>query len=255
MNKPIQVFLRHCYYSRLQEFSDRKRPQWFDKENVFKNFKRTINNSLADYYIIYDEHFGSIKDTFLVDEQNVKIINCGCESDSFIHTLNYIVSKDYSPETIIYFLEDDYLHLPNWCEILLEGFTLGSSYVTLYDFDYFLNDNNFYKLFKTQNTHWRVVPATTNTFACKYSILLEDYEIHKDHSLNAVIDKNIINDESLKTKYKNFSFSRDYDKFWVLSQKHNKYVISPMPGYSTHCDMNHLSPFRNWDRIIKDYSY
>jgi len=238
MSKPIQVFLRHCYYSKLQELPDRTRPSWFNKYKVFHNFKNTIDLNLAEYHIVYDEFYGDIKKTFLANEKNVKIINTGSECDSFIETLNFVKSKNYSPDTIIYFLEDDYLHRPNWCEILLEGFSLEPEYVTLYDFDYFLNDEFMCRLFATKSTHWRAVPATTNTFACKFSTLLEDYEVHKEASLNGIKEE------------EGYHFSKDYDKFWKLSQEYNKYVISCLPGYSTHCDNNHISPFIDWSEVI-----
>lgn len=238
MTKPIQVFLRHCYYSKLQELPDRTRPSWFNKIKVFENFKNTLDPNLVNYTIVYDEFYGSIDKTFLAREENVKIINCGSECDSFNETIEYVRYKNYSPDTIIYFLEDDYLHLSGWCDILLEGFTLEPSYVTLYDFDFFLNTEIFTRLFTTKSTHWRAVPATTNSFACRFSTLLEDYEIHKDASLNGVKEE------------EGYHFSKDYDKFWKLSQDYNKYIISPIPGYSTHCDANHLTPFINWKEII-----
>ena len=240
MIKPIQVFLRHCYYSKLQELSDRRRPVWFNKYKTFQNFKNTLDTNLVDYHIIYDEHYGNINDTFLKGEKNIKIINSGSECDSFISTMDYAKSIDFPKDTIIYFLEDDYLHRPNWCKILIEGFTLNPSYVTLYDFDFFLNDSTFYRLFTTKSTHWRAVPATTNTFACKFSTLIEDYEIHKEFSLNGVKEEN------------GYHYSKDYDKFWKLSQDYEKYVISCLPGYSTHCDGNHISPFIDWEKIINE---
>jgi len=242
MSKKIQIFLRHCYYSKLQELPDRTRPIWFNKKRVFENFKNTLNPNLVDYHIIYDEFYGPIENTFLADEENIKIISCGSECDSFVETLDFVKSKNYSHDTIVYFLEDDYVHRPGWCDILLEGFTLNPSYVTLYDFDYFLNDDIFYKLFTTKSTHWRAVPATTNTFACKVSTLLEDYDIHKEFSLNGIREKD------------GCHFSKDYDKFWKLGKEYQKYIVSPMPGYSTHCDFNYTSPFINWEEIINtDY--
>ena len=77
MTKPIQVFLRHCYYSKLQELPDRMRPGWFRRDRAFQNFKTTLDPKLVDYHIVYDEHYGKIENTFLKDEDNVKIINCG----------------------------------------------------------------------------------------------------------------------------------------------------------------------------------
>ena len=120
----------------------------------------------------------------------------------------------------------------------LEGFTLNPSYVTLYSSD--LSDSNeiFYKIFTTKSTYWRSLPVTTNTFACKFSTLLEDYEIHKEYSINGIKEEN------------GFHFSKDYDKFWKLANNYNKYIISCLPGYSTHCDAKYLSPFVDWKKII-----
>lgn len=238
MNKPIEVFLRHCYYSKLQELPDRTRPKWFNKIKVFENFKNTLNSELVNYTIVYDEFYGSISKTFLARENNVEIINCGSESDSFLKTLEIIQSKNFDDDQIIYFLEDDYLHRSGWCNILLEGFSINSSYVTLYDFDFFIAKGYLSEIFITPSTHWRAMPATTNTFACKYKTILEDLEIHKKYSSSDAIREE-----------EGFYFSKDYDKFWELSKK-EKYIISPMPGWSTHCDANHISPIIDWNEVI-----
>ena len=237
MKKPIEVFLRHCYYSKLQELPDRIRPQWFNKIKVFENFKNTLNPELINYTIVYDEFYGSIDKTFLANEKNVEVIKCGSETDSFLSTLEIIQSRNFDDDTIIYFLEDDYLHRPGWCDILLEGFSINPHYVTLYDFDFFLAKGYLSEIFTTPSSHWRAVPATTNTFACKYKTLIEDLEIHKKYSIQGVKEK------------EGFYFSKDYDKFWELQQQH-RYVISSMPGWSTHCDTNHLSPVINWEQYL-----
>ena len=48
-----------------------------------------------------------------------------------------------------------------------------------------------------------------------------------------------------------FHFSKDYDKFWELQEK-QRYLISPMPGWATHCDANHLSPVIDWEKVLND---
>lgn len=239
--KKIEVFLRQCYYSKLQELPDRTRPKWFNKIKVFENFKNTLDPNLVNYTVVYDEFYGSIDKTFLINEHNVEIIKCGSETGSFLSTLDIIQSKNFDDDTIIYFLEDDYLHKPGWCDIILEGFTLNPHYLTLYDFDFFINSGYLSEIFVTESSHWRAVPATTNTFACKYKTLIEDLDIHQKYSINGVKEK------------EGFHFSKDYDKFWEL-QEQNKYLISPMPGWSTHCDANHISPFVDW-KIIIDNNY
>jgi len=239
MKKPIEVFIRHCYYSKIQELPDRIRPSWFNKIKVFENFKNTLNPDLINYTIVYDEFYGSIDKTFLAKEKNVEIIKCGNECDSFLKTLEIIQSKNLSDDTIVYLLEDDYLHRPGWSEVMLEGFEINSHYLTLYDFDFFIAKGWLCEIFTTPSSHWRAVPATTNTFACKYKTLIEDFEIHQKYSINGVKEQ------------EGFHFSKDYDKFWEL-QKQQRYLISPMPGWSTHCDENHISPIIDWKKVMND---
>jgi hypothetical protein len=116
---------------------------------------------------------------------------------------------------------------------------LISHYVTLYDFDFFIAKGYLCEIFTTPSSHWRAVPATTQTFACKYKTLIEDLEIHQNYSINGVKEQ------------EGFYFSKDYDKFWEL-QKQEKYLISPMPGWSTHCDENHISPIIDWKKVMND---
>ena len=68
--KKIEVFLRHCYFSHLQ-YSSHNRPEWWDKEKVFNNFKATLNSETTNYTIVYDKHYGDRSETFLKDEENV----------------------------------------------------------------------------------------------------------------------------------------------------------------------------------------
>jgi len=242
MKKPIEVFIRHCYYSKLGELPDRVRPFWYNKTQVFENFKNTLNPDLINYTIVYDEFYGRIDKTFLSQEKNVKIIKCGSECDSFLETLKTIQSQNFGDEQIIYLLEDDYIHRPGWCDIMLEGFKLKSHYLTLYDFDRMSQEYSC-KIFTTPSSHWREVPVTTNTFACKYKTLIEDIEIHQKYSINGVKEQ------------EGFHFSRDYDKFWELHRQ-KRYLISPMPGWSTHCDKNAISPVIDWKKIMNiTYTY
>ena len=110
MKKPIEVFYRHCYYSKLQELPDRTRPEWFNKIKVFENFKNTLDPDLVNYTIVYDEFYGSIDKTHLAQEKNVEVVNHGSECESFLSTLDLVQSRNFDDDQIIYFLEDDYLH-------------------------------------------------------------------------------------------------------------------------------------------------
>ena len=231
--KKINVYLRHCYYSKIQESPGKQRPSWWDKEKVFQNFKNTLNPETTNYTLIYDEHYGKIEDTFLSQEENVHIINAGGEAKSFIETLKYIQTQNHSPEDIIYFLEDDYVHRPNWDKILMEGFELGIDYVTLYDHgDKYMD---FYSEFRTKvlhskSSHWMATPSTTNTFAVKYSTLMKDFSVHHKYSTGV-------------------EPSADHQKFLELAQK-GRVLVSSIPGYSTHCQNDLLSPCIDWEKFL-----
>jgi hypothetical protein len=230
--KKIQVFLRHCYYSHLQ-YSNNNRPEWWDKEKVFNNFKKTLNKKTTDYTIIYDKHHGERADTFLKDEENVYEIDCGKESLSFIETLDYILTQNFDDDTIIYFLEDDYIHRPDWDKILIDGFNLPVDYVTLYD-----HGDKYQEMYKdfmtkvlhTELSHWIPTPSTTNTFATKFKTLKEDYIIQKKWSVG-------------------YEPSADHAKFIELSQR-KRILISALPGYSTHCQKEFLAPCIDWVKYL-----
>jgi hypothetical protein len=229
----IEVFLRHCYYSKIQEQPSRERPDWWNKEKVFENFKRTYNPRTTNYTIIYDEHYGKIEDTFLKEEKNVYIINEGGEAKSFLRTLEYIESQKLDEDTIVYFLEDDYIHRPNWDKILTEAFELPIHYATLYDHkDKYMHwyDDFRTKIIHTDSSHWMPVPSTTNTFAVKFGTLLEDIHIHRSHSSYC-------------------EPSNDHQKFLELSQRGRR-LISSLPGYSTHCHKFLLSPCIDWSTYL-----
>jgi hypothetical protein len=230
--KKVEVFLRHCFYSKIQESPGKQRPIWWDKEKVFNNFKSTLNSSKVNYTIIYDEHYGNIKDTFLKNEDAL-VINEGSEARSFLRTLEYIKNKKLSDDTIVYFLEDDYLHRPNWADILIESFDLPIHYSTLYDHGDKYQEmyaGLMSQIFITKNSHWRPVPSTTNTFAVKYKTLMEDYNIHQKYSTNV-------------------EPTLDHQKFLELNSK-GRHLISCLPGYSTHCQDGLLSPCIDWSQFL-----
>jgi len=231
--KKIEVFLRHCYYSKIQEQPNKERPEWWNKQKVFQNFKNTHNSETTNYTIFYDEFYGKIEDTFLSQEENVHIINAGGEAKSFLRTLEYVLQKDFDDDTIIYFLEDDYVHRPNWDVILQEGFDLPVSYVTLYDHrDKYteMYSDLMSKILITENSHWKPVPSTTNTFATKFKTLKEDKKIHYQYSFNV-------------------EPTADHQKFLDLNQR-GKYLISCLPGYSTHAVKEWISPCIDWKNYL-----
>ncbi len=100
----------------------------------------------------------------------------------------------YDDKEIIYFIENDYLHKPESQKVLEEGFSLGASFVALYDHpDKYLDPNqggNPYcegggedtRVYLTKSTHWKITNSTTMTFAAKVSTLKRVEPILRIHT-------------------------------------------------------------------------
>lgn len=175
---------------------------------------------------------------FLLEQKKYPVIEIkeGSEAGSFLKMVDHVAKQGFDGDTIIYFLEDDYLHRPGWIDILKEGFTLPADYVTLYDHrdKYFLPNYHDLqaKIYHTQSCHWRTTPSTTNTYAMRYKTFLRDIEIHRAFSLGRKI-------------------SADHEKFCLLKER-GAILISSMPGWSTHAEPEFASPCFDWEEVLKN---
>jgi len=147
---------------------------------------------------------------------------------------------DLPTNEVVYFVEDDYLHLYGSREILLEGIGCAH-YVTLYDHvDKYIpaqmGGNPFIgpdggeetKVFLTKSRHWKLTNSTTMTFATTVDVLQEDADIWR--------------------KFTQGSYPHDFDCFLELRAK-GRSLISPIPSLSTHCDKQWVAPLIDWETI------
>ena len=138
------------------------------------------------------------------------------------------IHNNLNVHNIIYIIEDDYMHLPNWPIVLEDIFTIYNDihYTCLYDHPDKYSPR--YKGLKSQiiigrHCHWRTVPSSCGTFAFKGQTLFEDFTIHRNNL-------------------------GDYNKFIKLAEK-NRCFISPTPGIATHCIDPFLGPYVNWEAV------
>ena len=150
---------------------------------------------------------------------------------SFFKTCDIIKNNpDIQQDDLIYFLENDYLHVPGWIYKIFELFQRydGLDYVSLYDHNdkYFLPmyDNLVSKIVTTETHHWRTTPSTCGSFVVSKQTFDQDYDI-----LSSMVG--------------------DHNKWLWLNQHRNRSVLSPIPGLSTHCMGSLLSPTIPWENI------
>lgn len=217
------------------------KPDYISNENCLKNFTRVFTNYIDDIYITADnvseETYNMI--CKYITANNIDRVSVGHGAGTFNLTLNNALS--YDNDEIIYFVENDYLHETGSPEILLEGFTLGFPYVTLYDhpdkyMDPSIGGNPFCqggaentRIYLTQNCHWKITNSTTMTFASKV--------------------KDLKKDEAIMRKWTSGTYPYDFKMFLEI-RNNNKYLISPIPGYSTHGETQWLTPLRKWKDIL-----
>jgi hypothetical protein len=168
----------------------------------------------------------------------VKRTNGGSSAAGFRIVLNDAL--ELPDDESVYFVEDDYLHLPNSRAVLLEGLE-RSHYVSLYDHkdkyipasmggNPFIDDDaaELTKVFVTNSVHWKLTNSTTMTFATKLSTLKEDAGIWM--------------------KYISGTHPHDFQCFLELRDK-GRTLATPIPGYSTHCEPMWSSPLIDWKNV------
>lgn len=198
----------------------------------------TLDPERINVTFLLDTFHPSPTTHFILEQKKYPVIEIkeGSEAGSFLKLLDLVSSLNLKPETIVYFLEDDYLHREGWVDVLLEGFSIRqASYVTLFDHrdKYLLPPYKELKskIFHTSLCHWRTTPSTTNTYAMKYGTLKAHLPVHREFSLGRKI-------------------SSDHDKFVKLGEM-GAILISPIPGWSTHVEPEYASPCIDWESGLR----
>jgi hypothetical protein len=166
---------------------------------------------------------------------------------SWRYAVEYAINT-FGKDELVYFVEDDYIHLPDSPKLIEEGLSIGD-YVTLYDHpDKYWNPgdggNPFVKdggeptrVFLTPSSHWKLTNSTTMTFAARVSTLIEDRPIWWKHTQKWPNDFEAFKELCGRGSLYNYFFGK------------RKKLISPLPGFSTHVETKFLTPLIDWDRF------
>jgi glycosyltransferase involved in cell wall biosynthesis len=216
------------------------KPEYVNNELCLKNFCNVFFDCIYDILVIADN---CSDDTITmikkyIDPVNIRKVNVGHGAGTFNLALD--MALGYDDETIIYFVENDYLHKQGSPRILVEGLQLGYGYVSLYDHpDKYINKQNggnpfiedggeVTRVMLTDSCHWKLTNSTTMTFASTVGTLRED--------------------ESILREFTKGSYPRDFEMFLAL-RENQKGLLTPIPGYSTHGETAWLTPLIDWSKI------
>mgnify|MGYP003636584638 CR=1 FL=1 len=214
----------------------KEKPSYIDNDQCLNNFTSIFD----DVQIIADncsEETLKMINKHVLKEQ-ITEVSIGSGAGTFNLALD--MALKYDDEEIIYFVENDYLHLRNSDKILEEAFSLGASFVTLYDhIDKYMDPNkggNPYcaggaedtRVYLTKSVHWKLTNSTTMTFAAKVSTLKRVEPILRKHTTG--------------------SYPHDFDMFLELRAQ-NELLVSSIPAYSTHGETKWLAPLVDWSTV------
>ena len=214
------------------------KPDYINNTECFVNAYSTFKNE--DWWVIADNTSETTNEMlgWHVEESKIDKVSIGNGAGTFNLALDKALTFD--DNEIIYFLENDYLHKPESQKILEEGFSLGASFISLYDhpdkyMDPIYGGNPYCgggaedtRVYLTDTCHWKVTNSTTMTFAARVKTLKKVEPILRKHTSGTHPD--------------------DFKMFLELRQN-NELLITPLPGYSTHGETAWLSPLTNWSKI------
>ena len=207
----------------------KNRPPWFSHDKCLRNILGTIEGiDFIEFHLIYDGKLPEVMDNRI---KNIHQFNENSPLGSWIQAWNYAKRLELEDDDLVYFLENDYMHVPGWphkVKELMDTFS-DLNYITLYDHPDKYNPIMYPEItthiFTTATHHWITRISTTGTFMVTKEILFEDYDIWVNSGLG------------------------DHHIFTWLGGNRQRNIMVAVPSLSTHCETEWLAPTINWKEI------
>jgi hypothetical protein len=244
------------------------KPDYITKESCFMNMLRELLVLSMDavpcyLMIVADRCNAKLKDFIqnacrslrLPDRMPIKMLetDIGHGAGSFVVGVRTLLTeKSLTDNDVVYFLEDDYLHVPGAFAKIFEVVESNrAQYATGYDHpDKYGTFDPTSSTFKSPNPfidptsgsematevmlinghHWKKTHSTTMTFATKIKTLKADF----DDAIGPFVGG---------------SHPEDFDMWTAIELVQKKKLVSPIPSLSTHGETAWLAPCVDWKTI------
>jgi hypothetical protein len=221
------------------------KPDYVNNETCLKNFVNVFGD--RDLYIIADNCSEPTIDMInrYINPSNIEKVSVGHGAGTFNLALDKAL--EWEDDEIVYFVENDYIHLQGSPQILEEGFKLGAPYMTLYLHpDKFIppsqggnpevdEDGGYLtRIYRGETQLFGMFNSTTMTFAAKVKTLKDD--------------------EDILRKWTSEKHPNDFQMFLELREKGNS-LLCPLNSFSTHGETAWLSPLykTKQENLIKEW--
>lgn len=221
------------------------KPNYINNENCLKNALRVFPPRIFKWLIIMDNISNNtyLKLEYILGDCTIKRVSIGNGAGTFNIALDEALKSE---EEYFYFIENDYVHLPNSPMIIQDAFELGADYVNLYDHPdkylsasqggnpYIEEDNSeVTKLYLGKYCHFKLNFSATMTFAAT--------------------KKSLKRDEAILRKWTNIDgYPRDFDMFTELTKQNGQTMLCPIPGCATHGEVAWLAPLPQYYPYLFD---
>jgi hypothetical protein len=210
------------------------KPDYINNENCLRNALTIFPWTEYDWSIIADNISEETDDMIqkYIPRDYINYVSVGHGAGTFNLALDEALQSP--DDEIIYFIENDYIHLPGSPKILEEGFNLGAPYMTLYLHpDKFIppsqggnpevdSDGGYLtKIYRGKTQLFGMFNSTTMTFAAKVKTLKED--------------------ENILRKWTSEKHPNDFQMFLELREK-GSILLCPLNTFSTHGETMWLAP-------------
>jgi hypothetical protein len=209
------------------------KPDYINNENCLMNALDVFSTDKHDWIVIADnvsENTKKMIEKYILDP---KYVSVGHGAGTFNLALDEALKGD--DDEIVYFIENDYIHLEGSPQIIEEALELGASYVTLYLHpDKFMSpyeggnpevdaDGGYStKIYRGKTQLYGMFNSTTMTFASTVKTLKED--------------------EAILRKYTNQGHYPDDYKMFLHLRENGKALLCPLNTFSTHGETAWLAP-------------
>jgi len=229
----------HIIYRISDKGYAKVKPDYINNKNCLENASIVFQDK-CHWTVIADNVSPDTKSMIEMYQSNVDYVSVGHGAGTFNLALDKALKLE--DEDVVYFIENDYLHLPSSHEAIIDGLQFAE-YITLYDHpDKYMEPQNGGNPFcqgGAENTrlhcgkvsHWKMTNSTTMTFASTVHTLKKD--------------------ESILRKWTSEKHPHDFQMFLNLNQEGRR-LASAVPSYSTHGESKWLSPLINWDSVVHD---
>lgn len=227
MNSKIDIIYR-CCESEVRPPFKYIRPQWFNKIKCLNTFLKSIEKSSDKINSVTFLHDGDIGELYknIPKQYNVELVKFYNNEKSLLKSFDIADSQDGE---IVYFVEDDYLHLENSINVIYEGvkkFKLVNGYDHLDRYirtDDLTKDKESISFLTETNCHWRTAESTCCTWACTRTMW-----------------------DAIKNSARHYKL--EDRKFFRNLIKNNIRLWTPMHGVTTQVD-DKLSPGIDWQNV------